>query len=175
MNDIVLSSTRTDWATPRAFFAAMHAEFSFDIDVCANAENACLPRYWTETDDALSQDWSGLTCWMNPPYSNSGLKKWLKKAYDESRKGAVVVCLIPARTETAWWHDYVIRATEIRFIRGRLQFGGGTGNGHNATFPSAVVVFHGCANFGQVTYMDRILDTTPQPGGRRVQEGRGND
>jgi hypothetical protein len=96
-----------------------------------------------------------MVCWMNPPYSH-GIGAWIKKAYDESRNGAVVVCLIPARTETSWWHRYVINASEIRFIRGRMRF---SGHQVNAPFPSALVIFHG-AGTGQPRYstMDRILD-----------------
>lgn len=144
-----------DWATPRAFFAAMNNEFQFDIDVCASPENACLPTYWTEEDDALTQDWGLRNCWMNPPFGH-GIGKWVRKAFEESRKGATVVCLLPARTDTSWWHDYVKRAAEIRFIRGRMRFSGHT---VNAPFPCAVVVFSPYWSSGRVTYIDRILDS----------------
>lgn len=166
MNRVVLSSDRMDWATPRAFFTAMHDEFAFDIDVCASPENACLPTYWTEQDDALSKSWNGMSCWMNPPFGH-GIGKWVKKAYTEATNGARVVCLLPSRTDTSWWHDYVRNAKEIRFIRGRMRF---SGHAVNAPFPCAVVVFE-AMNIGglfypgmggcwktQITYMDRILD-----------------
>ena len=87
--------------------------------------------------DGLQQNWTGM-CWMNPPYGKE-IGKWLKKAYESSINGAIVVCLIPARTDTAWWHDYVMKG-KIRFIRGRLKFGG---NKNSAPFPSAIVVFSG--------------------------------
>jgi phage N-6-adenine-methyltransferase len=154
MNRVVLSSDRMDWATPRAFFAEMHREFGFDIDVCADSENACLPTYWTEQDDALSKVWTGV-CWMNPPFGH-GIGKWVRKAFEASRSGAVVVCLLPARVDTSWWHDYVKHATEIRFIRGRMRF---SGHSVNAPFPCALVVFDRHEDSGKVTYMDRILDS----------------
>lgn len=155
MNRVVLSSDRMDWATPRAFFAALNAEFGFDIDVCASADNACLARYWTEADNALYQDWAGLRCWMNPPFGH-GIGKWVAKAWNESRNGSeLVVCLIPARTCTRWWHEYVVNAAEIRFIRGRMRFSGHT---VNAPFPCAIVVFRHGNTETKYTTMDRILD-----------------
>ena len=102
-------------------------KFKFDIDVASTDENHLVDKYWTIKDDALSKDWSGMTCWMNPPYGRE-IGKFVKKAYEESLKGATVVCLIPSRTDTAWWHEYVLKG-EIEFIRGRLKF-------INRTFPS---------------------------------------
>lgn len=131
-----LFTSKTDlWATPPAFFAELDKEFGFDVDVCAIPENAKCERFYSPEDDGLNQAWEG-TCYMNPPYGRQ-IGKWIRKAYEESQKGATVVCLIPARTDTAYWHDYVMKG-EIRFIRGRLYFGDGTGP---APFPSAVVVF----------------------------------
>ena len=109
--------------------------YKFNLDVCATADNAKCAKYFTKSQDGLLQDWVG-NCWMNPPYGRE-ISKWIKKAYDSSRKGATVVCLIPSRTDTAWWHDYVMRG-EVKFIRGRLKFSGST---NAAPFPSAVVVF----------------------------------
>ena len=131
-----LMSSATDlWATPQDFFDKLDAEFNFELDVCALPENAKCEKYFTPEQDGLAQQWTG-TCWMNPPYGRQ-IGAWVKKAYEASLHGATVVCLLPARTDTAWWHDFVMRG-EVRFIRGRLKFGGSK---NSAPFPSAVVVF----------------------------------
>lgn len=155
MNAVHFSSARHDWATPQAFFDALEAEFGFTLDACALPENAKVARFFTPEDDALAQHWSGVV-WMNPPYGY-GIGRWIRKAYLEAQRGAVVVGLVPARTETAWWHDYAMRAAEIRLVRGRLMFGGTVTNpdSHNAPFPSAVVIWRQ-GNFDPVfTTMDR--------------------
>lgn len=125
---------RQDWETPDCVFAPLHAEFGFTLDVCATGTSTKCPRFFCKSDDALTQHWSG-TCWMNPPFGNQG--KWVKKAYEESRNGATVVCLLPARTNTNWWHDYCARG-EIRFIRGRPKFKGAA---HGLPQPLAIVIF----------------------------------
>lgn len=131
-------SSKTDmWATPQDFFDKYNDIYHFDTDVCATSENAKCPKYYTKEQNGLAQEWSGV-CWMNPPYGRE-IKDWMKKAYESSLKGATVVCLVPARTDTAWWHDYSIKG-KIEFIRGRLKFGGSK---NSAPFPSAVVVFGG--------------------------------
>lgn len=127
------SSKRIDWETPPDLFDELDAEFSFDLDVCALPENAKCAKYFTPEDDGLDQEWTG-TCWMNPPYGRE-IKRWIKKA---SESGVAVVCLLPARTDTAWFHDYILGRAEIRFLRGRLRFVGATSS---APFPSMVVVF----------------------------------
>lgn len=134
-NALHFSSDTDEWPTPRAFFDALHAEFGFELDVCATPENAKCPRYFTRGDDGLARDWRG-RCWMNPPYGR-GIGAWVRKAYEASLSGALVVCLVPARTDTAWWHDYCAKG-EVRFVRGRLKFGDAK---HSAPFPSAVVIF----------------------------------
>jgi phage N-6-adenine-methyltransferase len=131
-------SSATDmWATPQATFDALSAEFGpFDLDVCATNENAKCPCYFTPEDDGLSKRWLG-RCWMNPPYGRQ-IGAWMRKAYEEGlQRGVIVVCLIPARTDTAWWHDYAMKGY-VRFLRGRLKFGNAKSS---APFPSAVVVF----------------------------------
>jgi phage N-6-adenine-methyltransferase len=130
-------SSKTDlWATPLDFYEKYNSIFNFGLDVCALPENAKCERYFTPDDDGLKQEWTGV-CWMNPPYGRD-IGKWMKKAYESSLTGlAIVVCLVPARTDTAWWHDYATKG-KIEFIRGRLKFGGSK---HSAPFPSAVVVF----------------------------------
>lgn len=130
-------SSKTDlWATPPALFATLNSRFAFDLDVCAVPENAKCSRYFTPDQDGLKQDWSG-TCWMNPPYGRH-IGKWVQKAYHSAHAGAIVVCLLPARTDTRWWHDYVTKAAKVEFLKGRLKFGGGHAS---APFPSAVVIF----------------------------------
>lgn len=131
-------SSKTDlWETPQATFDKLHAEFGFEVDVCALPENAKCARYFTPEQDGLLQEWRG-ACWMNPPYGRE-IGHWMRKAYESSKRGATVVCLVPARTDTAWWHDYAIKG-EVRFIRGRLKFGG---HENSAPFPSAIVIFRG--------------------------------
>ncbi len=137
MNDnIHFSSKSDDWFTPQDFFeeiAQLHGPF--DLDVCASPENTKCRDYFSKDDNGLSQTWTG-TCWMNPPYGRQ-IGLWMKKAHDESLRGAKVVCLVPARTDTKWWHDYATKG-EIYFIKGRLKFGG---SDNSAPFPSAVIVF----------------------------------
>jgi phage N-6-adenine-methyltransferase len=157
MNDVHYSMNTNEWATPWAFFAALDAEFGFTLDAAASHDNAKCERYLSAELDALSQDWLG-TVFCNPPYGY-GIGKWVKKAYEESQRGAdAVVLLIPARTCTRWWHDYVMRAEEIRLIKGRLYFGlGGDDATINAPFPSCVVVMRHGEHAPRLTTMDRIL------------------
>ena len=129
-------SSKTDlWYTPQEFFNKYNDKYNFTLDVCATHENAKCKNYFTEEVDGLSQEWTGV-CWMNPPYGRT-IKQWMKKAYESSLNGATVVCLVPARTDTNWWHEYAMKG-EIEFIRGRLKFGGSK---NSAPFPSAVVIF----------------------------------
>jgi phage N-6-adenine-methyltransferase len=129
-------SSATDmWATPQDLFDQLNAQYHFKTDVCAIPENAKCTRYFSPEQDGLKQLWDGV-CWMNPPYGR-GIGAWIKKAYESAQVGATVVCLIPARTDTSWWHDYVVKG-KITFIRGRLKFGG---HKNSASFPSAIVVF----------------------------------
>jgi phage N-6-adenine-methyltransferase len=129
------SSERMDWATPWGFFNRLDAEFGFDLDVCALPTSAKCKHFFTPEDDGLAQPWEGV-CWMNPPYGNQ-IGDWMRKAYEESRRGATVVCLVPSRTDTNWWHEWAMKADEIRLVRGRLTFEGAE---TSAPFPSAVVV-----------------------------------
>lgn len=129
-------SSETDlWATPQNFFDRYNRRFGFDLDVCATPDNAKCARFYTKTDDGLAQEWSG-TVWMNPPYGRE-IGRWMQKAHESALAGATVVCLVPARTDTRWWHDYAMKG-EIEFIKGRLKFGGSK---NSAPFPSAIVVF----------------------------------
>lgn len=132
------TSNKEDWATPPALFADLHGEFDFTLDPCAAPENAKCERYFTKEQNGLEQSWAGERVFMNPPYGRIVTGLWIAKAYHEAQKGALVVCLIPSRTDTAWWHNFVSKAAEVRFIRGRVKFIGGR---HSAPFPSAIVVF----------------------------------
>ena len=127
---------RTDWETPAGLFADLDAEFSFTLDVAATAENAKCPLYFTPEQDGLKQRWAGV-CWCNPPYGRE-MPNWLRKAILEASRGVVTVCLIPARTNTGWFHDYCLRHGEVRFVRGRPKF---VGNVHGLPQPLAIVVF----------------------------------
>jgi len=143
MKSVHFSSKVQTWETPQEFYDKLNEEFSFTLDPCCSEVTAKCDNYFTEDDDGLVQDWSNDVVFMNPPYGRE-IKKWIKKAYEESQKGATVVCLIPSRTDTAYWHDYIFKAKSegdctIRFLRGRLKFGGSK---NSAPFPSAVVVFN---------------------------------
>jgi phage N-6-adenine-methyltransferase len=136
------SSATPEWATPPDVFAALDAEFGpFDLDPCATSENAKCERYFTRKDDGLEQVWAGRV-WLNPPYGRT-IGAWMEKAWEASRSSAeLVVYLVPARTDTHWWHKYCTQG-EVRFLRGRLRFGGCA---NSAPFPSAVVVFRNAAD-----------------------------
>lgn len=134
------SSNTVVWETPNDFFEKYNKIFNFGTDVCALPENAKCPVYFTPEIDGLKQEWTG-ACWMNPPYGRE-ISAWIKKAYESSLAGATVVCLVPSRTDTRWWHDYAMKG-EIEFIRGRLRFGGCN---DNAPFPNAVVIFRNNGN-----------------------------
>lgn len=138
MNQALFSSTTDEWATPQDFFCELDAEFHFTLDPCATEENAKCKKYYTKADDGLAQDWAPHTVFMNPPYGRT-IGRWVRKAYEESVKGSTVVCLLPARTDTKWFHDYIYHRAEIRFVRGRLKFGGSK---NSAPFPSMVVIFN---------------------------------
>ncbi len=128
-------SSNQEWETPDGIFIPLNQEFGFTLDVAASKENHKCRRYFTEKDDALSKSWFGEICWLNPPYRQ--VKLWIKKAYQESQKGAIVVCLVQARTNTDWWHDYCMKG-EIRFIRGRPKF---KGCKYGLPQPLAMVIF----------------------------------
>lgn len=135
--NVHFSSTTDLWATPQSLFDELNQEFRFTLDVCAIPENAKCPTFYSPTEDGLAQPWTGV-CWMNPPYGRA-IGLWVAKAYRAAIEGTTVVALLPARTDTTWWHEYVVKAKDIRFLRGRLRFGDAR---NSAPFPSAVVVFH---------------------------------
>lgn len=134
------SSKSNEWTTPTNLFNELDNEFNFTLDPCSTHDNAKCEKHFTLEDNGLLQDWSNNIVFMNPPYGRE-IKHWIKKAYTESLKGATVVCLIPARTDTTYWHDYIFdKADDIRFLRGRLKFGDSK---NSAPFPSAIVVYKG--------------------------------
>lgn len=142
--EALFSSRKTDWSTPQGLFDELNEEFSFTLDPCADMHNAKCKKYFTQEQDGLKQDWSGEIVFCNPPYGRQ-LSKWVQKAFDETYCGKCrcVVMLIPARTDTKWFHDYIYNKSEIRFIKGRIKFGGQT---ENAPFPSMIVVYRGRSN-----------------------------
>jgi len=134
----LMSSKDMTWGTPQDFYNKLNKEFNFTLDPCSSNTNAKCNKYYTEEDNGLIQDWSGETVFCNPPYGRE-IKEWVKKCSDESKK-ATVVMLIPARTDTKYFHDYIYKKHEIRFLKGRLKF---TQNGKtlaSAPFPSMVVI-----------------------------------
>lgn len=133
------SSVNPTWETPPDFFEAVNRGFNFSLDVCASDHNTKCVRYFTEETNGLAQSWQGETCWMNPPYGRV-IGNWMKKAAEESAQGnCTVVCLVPARTDTRWWHDYVTQAYKVVFLKRRLHFVGAPAA---APFPSALVIFN---------------------------------
>jgi phage N-6-adenine-methyltransferase len=134
------TSKRSDWATPKRFFEILNREFDFALDVCATSDTALAPHFFHLDEDSLSKDWgaiaAGRSIWMNPPYGKR-VGYWIEKAFRESRH-AVIVCLLPARTDTSWFHNYCLKG-EIRFIRGRLCFDDNPRK--QAPFPSMIVIF----------------------------------
>ncbi len=129
-----------EWETPQEFFDELDREFDFSLDPCATPENAKCKKFFTKKIDGLKQSWYNENIWLNPPYDRS-IPLWIQKAYEVSQHGDLVVCLIQGRsTDTKMWHDYVMKASEIRFVRDRLHFGK-NGNHQRANISSIVVVF----------------------------------
>lgn len=151
MKNIHFSSQTNEWATPQEFYDELNKEFNFNLDPCATKENAKCKRFFTKEQDGLKQDWGNMLksaitgkpdvrVFCNPPYGRE-ISKWVEKAYFESRCcGALVVMLIPARTDTKYFHKYIYnkKNVEIRFLKGRLKFGGAT---NSAPFPSMLIIF----------------------------------
>ena len=137
--DLMFSSKTDQWSTPQVFFDKLNEEFNFTLDPCATIENAKCDRYYTIAEDGLKQNWQGEIVFCNPPYGRD-IKHWVEKCFMESKKDKTkVVMLIPARTDTIYFHKYIYgKAKEIRFIKGRLKFGNAV---NSAPFPSMVIVF----------------------------------
>lgn len=132
--NVMFSSTTDQWATPQDFFDKLNAEFHFNLDPCADDTNHKCKQYFNAKQNGLSKDWTGCRVFCNPPYGRD-IGRWVQKCATE--KTEVTVMLIPARTDTSWFHDYIYGKSEIRFIRGRLKFGDSK---NSAPFPSMVIV-----------------------------------
>ena len=153
-----LSSKSDEWSTPDYIWKFMqHIVGRFDFDAAATKENAICKKY---TSDALNDEWSGQTIWLNPPYSQ--IQKFIEMACTQSLSGKTVVCLVPARTDTGWWHDYALKADAIFYLRGRLKFGG---HRNSAPFPSAILIFN----------QKKKLKAQPHKFISPVQQGEGHD
>ena len=141
LNKGLMTSDKNYWETPQSFYNELDKEFKFDLDVASSDENAKCANYYTIEDDGLSKKWNG-NVFCNPPYGKE-IGLWVKKAYEESLvNDGVIVLLIPARTDTRYWHDYIFgKAKEIRFLKGRLKFELNGEAKQSAPFPSAVVVY----------------------------------
>lgn len=146
MNNVLLSSKQMDWCTPQDFFDRLNEEFDFVLDAAATDKTAKCPLYYTPKTDGLSQNWDrGGAVFCNPPYGRE-IGKWVQKAYEEAQAGTTIVLLIPARTDTSYFHNYIYHKAGIRFIRGRIRFTDDDGNAADpAPFPSMLVIYNGKA------------------------------
>ena len=148
--DLMFSSNKQDWRTPPDLYSRLFSEYKFTLDPCSDHDNHLCDKYYTVETNGLEQSWIGETCYINPPYNDS--KSWIKKAYDEWQINNVTsVMLIPARPDTKSWHDYVSKAAQIRFLKGRLKF---SGHANSAPFPSAIVIFSNIIYPEQVVFVD---------------------
>lgn len=139
MNRILFSSKSDEWSTPQETFDELNREFHFSLDPCATDDNHKCHLYYTKDKDGLKHSWEGHRVFCNPPYSD--ISNWVEKCYREGCKdNTLVVLLIPSRTDTKYFHDFIYNRSEVRFIKGRLRFGEET---ENAPFPSMVVIFRG--------------------------------
>jgi phage N-6-adenine-methyltransferase len=139
---IHFSSKSNEWETPQWLFDELNKEFGpLELDVCATKENSKCPDYFDINENGLLHNWGGTKCWMNPPYGRE-IGKWVKKAYKESQNDCLICCLLPARTDTKWFHEYCLKG-KIKFLKGRLKF---SDSENSAPFPSMIVVFNGSTN-----------------------------
>lgn len=164
MNPSLLSSKKMDYCTPKDFFDQLDQEFHFALDAAATEKSAKCERYYTLAENGLEMPWScgGGAVFCNPPYGRE-TGKWVRKAWEEAQKGTTIVLLIPARTDTAYFHDYIYGQTEIRFVRGRLRFTDEDGIPYQAApFPSMVVIYNGRSE----QHEDQKDCGSLQPGGR---------
>lgn len=136
--DALFTSNSDEWATPQELFSQLNDEFGFTLDACATSDNHKCEYYYTIEEDGLTQDWGGQVVFCNPPYSM--ISSWVEKCYREGCKDNTLVCLlIPSRTDTKYFHDYIYNRAEIRFVKGRLTFS----DKGRAPFPSMIVIFRG--------------------------------
>lgn len=139
----MFSSVTDEWYTPIDFYNELNKEFNFNLDPCATDINHKCAKYFTKEDNGLLQSWGGYNVFCNPPYGRV-INAWVEKGYNESKKdNTLIVMLLPARTDTKWFHNYIYKKAEIRFIKGRLKFGGSK---NSAPFPSMLVIYKGASN-----------------------------
>lgn len=139
ISPVLYSSRSEEWATPQDFYDELNSEFHFTLDVCATAENTKCQKYFTKEENGLLQDWGNETVWCNPPYGKN-IAKWCEKCYHHK---ATAVLLVHSRTDTRWFHDWVYHKAELRFVKGRLKFGGSK---NSAPFPSMIAIYRGNKN-----------------------------
>ena len=143
VDKVHFSSDSNEWETPQDLFDKLNDEFRFTLDPCASKNNAKCKKYYTKEDNGLIQSWRDEIVFMNPPYGRE-IPKWVEKAYNESiHEDCIVVCLIPSRTDTKYWHEFIFPHAEVRFLKGRLKF---SGHKNSAPSPSAVVIFDNTYN-----------------------------
>ena len=170
-NNYKIINKNDEWETPPEVFEPLNEEFNFELDVAATEQNAKCPRFFTREQDGLKQDWKANAVWCNPPYSQ--VSKWVKKAYEEVRKGNAkkVVMLVFAKTDTRWFHEYIYHKAEIRFIKGRVKFLlNGQKQKHAAPFPSMIVIWRyhylderECPKCGYVGWWHEFIDNINLP------------
>lgn len=171
MNDCMNSTGNNEWGTPKWLFDELDKEFSFTLDPCATEMNHKCDCYFTKKENGLLQDWSNKTVFCNPPYSRktkkmAGQEDWIKKAYEEG-KHTTVVMLIPSRTDTKAFHEYILGKAEIRFIKGRIKF---TGAKYSAPFPSMIVIFRAKERSEMETNTIDKIDDKLQKGSSEKEE-----
>jgi phage N-6-adenine-methyltransferase len=145
MQNVHFQSGNKEWETPTEFFLPYAKEFNIKLDVCATAQNAKVTAFFDKKTNGLHANWSIVnklgyhhpSCWMNPPYGR-GIEKWVRKAHEESLNGVTTVALLPARTDTSWFHSYIYNKHEVRFLKGRIKF---VDAPSSAPFPSMIVIF----------------------------------
>ena len=153
LNSGMFTSNTSEWATPQDFFDKLNAEFHFTLDPCATPENAKCGKFYTKEQNGLAQDWTGETVFCNPPYGKE-ISAWVEKCYKHSLSGECAVMLIPSRTDTRWFHEWVYGKAELRFVKGRLRF---NDSKSSAPFPSLVVVYRGA------THDEKLPPAQPEP------------
>lgn len=135
MDKVMFSSRSDEWSTPDDLFDKLNRLYHFDLDPCATDNNTKCENYYTKEQDGLVQSWKGARVFCNPLYGRE-VGKWVRKCSTEDTE--ICVMLLPARTDTKWFHEYIYNKAEIIFLKGRLKFGQSE---NSAPFPSMVVIF----------------------------------
>lgn len=157
LSNAFFTSQRDDWETPQVLFDKLNDLYHFTLDPCSTNTNAKCRKHYTIKDDGLAQSWAGEHVFCTPPYGRE-IGKWVKKCYEESQRGTHIVLLIPARTDTAYFHDYIYGKADIEFLRGRLKFELDGVPAQSAPFPS-MLVFYGFKTLEQAALpADNYID-----------------